>query len=305
MELKDRLFVSTSCITGKKSYEETFKYILKANIQNIEISGNHIYLDNSKLINLINSYKKKRTNFIFHNYFPIPKKEFVMNPLSKDKIISKHTFDIIDNALLISKKTKTKLYTFHPGYLRDAKITNNKFNFYGNKINKDEIIRLYNEKFSNFFQNSKFFNSNDAIIGFENLFPNSDGSNDSFMCNFEELKNIFELPFIKKSKIGILIDLGHLQISSNLLNFDKFTFIDKVVDLYGDKIYEVHISENDGVSDLHQRITNQSWQLEILDMFKKTGLKDRPTVFTIESRNLSVEQLKTDYDIILNKILKI
>ena len=60
MELKDRLFVSTSCIAGKKSYEETFKYILKANIQNIEISGNHIYLDNSKLINLINSYKKKK-----------------------------------------------------------------------------------------------------------------------------------------------------------------------------------------------------------------------------------------------------
>ena len=28
----------------------------------------------------------------------------------------------------------------------------------------------------------------------------------------------------------------------------------------------MHISENDGVSDLHQRITNQSWQLEILDM---------------------------------------
>ena len=124
------------------------------------------------------------------------------------------------------------------------------------------------------------------------------------MCNFEELEKLLELPFIKNSKIGILIDLGHLQISSNLLNFDKYEFLDKVIDLYGDKIYEVHISENDCVSDLHQRITNQSWQLDVLYMFKKTGLKNRSTVFTIESRNLSTEQLKNDYDLVLNKMIK-
>ena len=39
-------------------------------------------------------------------------------------------------------------------------------------------------------------------------------------------------------------------------------------------------------------------------MFKKTGLKNRSTVFTIESRNLSTEQLKNDYDLVLNKMIK-
>ncbi len=306
MKLEDKLFISTSCITGKNSYEEAFDFILNANIYNIEISGNHIYSNNDELVKLINNYKKKRTNFIFHNYFPVPKKELVMNLLSKNNEISEDSFEIINNALYIAEKTNTELYTFHPGYLRDAIINSkNEFQFFGTKLNINESIDLYKKKFSNFFQDSIFLKKNDSIIlGIENLFPNSDGSNDSFMCSFEEIKKIFEIPSIKKLNIGILIDLGHLQISSNLLNFDKYKFLDNVIDFYGDRIYEVHISENDCVSDLHQRITNHSWQLDVLHMFKKTGHKNRSTVFTIESRNLSTEQIKCDYDLVLNRILK-
>lgn len=306
MKSEDKLFISTSCIAGKNNYEEAFNFILNANIYNIEISGNHFHSNNDELIKLINNYKKENTNFIFHNYFPVPKNEIVMNLLSKNNEISQDSFDIINNALLIAEKTKSELYTFHPGYLRDAKINSkNQFQFFGTKLNIDESIDLYKKKFSNFFKNSIFFKkSNNISLGLENLFPNSDGSNDSFMCNFEEMKKIFEIPFIKKSNIGILIDLGHLQISSNLLNFDKYKFLDNIIDLYGDKIYEVHISENDCFSDLHQRITNNSWQLEVLNMFKKTGHKNGSTVFTIESRNLSTEQLKSDYDLVLNRILK-
>ena len=305
MKLEDKLFISTSCIQGKNNYEEAFNYILNANVYNIEISGNHIHLNNDNLIKLINNYKKKRTNFIFHNYFPVPRKELVMNLLSKNNEISQDSFDIINNALLIAEKTKSELYTFHPGYLRDATInSNNQFQFFGTKINIDDSINLYEKKFYNFFKNSIFLQSNNISLGLENLFPNSDGSNDSFMCNLDEIKRIFELPFIKNSNIGILIDLGHLQISSNLLNFDKYKFLDNIIDLYGDKIYEVHISENDCVSDLHQRISSNSWQLEVLYMFNRTGHRNRSTVFTIESRNLSTEQIKCDYDLVLNRMLK-
>ena len=41
------------------------------------------------------------------------------------------------------------------------------------------------------------------------------------MCSFEEIDEILNIPFIKKSNLGIILDLGHLNISSNILNFDK------------------------------------------------------------------------------------
>ena len=83
MKSEDKLFISTSCIAGKNNYEEAFNFILNANIYNIEISGNHFHSNNDELIKLINNYKKENTNFIFHNYFPVPKNEIVMNLLSK------------------------------------------------------------------------------------------------------------------------------------------------------------------------------------------------------------------------------
>ena len=61
----------------------------------------------------------------------------------------------------------------------------------------------------------------------------------------------------EKNKINLklLIDLGHLAISANILKFDKYDFLKKVIDNFSDKIFEVHISENDFKSDLHNRVT--------------------------------------------------
>ena len=73
------------------------------------------------------------------------------------------------------------------------------------------------------------------------------------MCSFEEIDEILNIPFIKKSNLGIILDLGHLNISSNILNFDK-NFLNKIIDLHSDKIYEVHISENQGEFDTHVKL---------------------------------------------------
>jgi len=303
MKNEDRVFVSTSCIPGKTTYLNAFEYIAESNIQNIEISGNHIYDDNENLINLINSFKKKGFNFIFHNYFPIPSKEIVMNFLSNNQDIKNQSFNIIENAINIAKKTNTYLYTFHPGYFRDAIIDkSNFFKFFGPKINDLKCLDFFKNNFYNYYNDLNISQEKEISIGLENLFPNSDGSNDSAMCKLDNIIDIFNVEFIKKSKLGLLLDLGHLNIAANIFNFNKYNFLDKVIDLYGDKIYEVHLSENDGLKDQHGRIFNDSWQLKVLYMFNKTGTTKQPTVFTLESRNLDKEQIKFDFDLITRKI---
>ena len=61
-------------------------------------------------------------------------------------------------------------------------------------------------------------------------------------------------------KTGLLLDLGHLNISSNLLKFDKNLFLDNFLS-GGERLIEVHISENNGLKDEHLALTDDSWQL--------------------------------------------
>ena len=51
--------------------------------------------------------------------------------------------------------------------------------------------------------------------------------------------------------VGLLLDLGHLNISSNFFKFSKQSFLDKYISNYKDRLLEIHISENNGIKDEH------------------------------------------------------
>jgi uncharacterized protein (UPF0276 family) len=119
------------------------------------------------------------------------------------------------------------------------------------------------------------------------------------MCSFEEIDYIFSNKNISKTNLGIVLDMGHLDISANLLGFNKYDFIKKLLNKYGDRIYEVHLSANNKIIDQHKRILENSWQIKCLKKFK-SRLKEM--AITIESRNLNYNQINHDYKMILNKI---
>ena len=137
------------------------------------------------------------------------------------------------------------------------------FNFKGSsRIDFEEGLKIYKSDFINFY--NKLNLDNDTFLGIENLFPNDDGTNDSFLCTYEEIEKFFHSPEINSTNLCLLIDLGHLAISSNILKFDRLDFIEKCIKNFGERIFEIHISNNDGLRDLHSRITKDSWQLEVL-----------------------------------------
>ena len=122
------------------------------------------------------------------------------------------------------------------------------------------------------------------------------------MCTFDEINKLFSFDKIKDLNLFLLLDLGHLAISSNLLNFNRYDFIEKCIDNYGDKILEIHISNNDEKRDLHSRITKDCWQLHCLKNFINTGPKPDNTIFTYESRGLTIEEIKYDCDLIKSNL---
>lgn len=300
----NNIFVSTACLKGDKSYDRVLNEFLNNEIKNIELTGVHPYTDENVLEKLIKNYMNKGARFTFHNYFPPPKKPIVLNYLTQNPELKMKCQEIIRNAINLAKKTGVKIYAFHPGYYREAEMNEKGyFDFFGNERRNFEYgLDVFKKDFVNFYKTLKIGSKqNDISLGFENLFPNPDGTNDSFMCTFEEISKVFNHAKKENIKLKLLIDLGHLAISANFLKFDRIEFLNNVLNNYGDNIFEVHISENDGVRDLHNRINVDSWQLDALKLFKR--LKNyNEIIFTYESRGMTISEIKDDLKLI-KKIL--
>ena len=99
-------------------------------------------------------------------------------------------------------------------------------------------------------------------------------------CNYDQIKELIDQ--VPKS-IGLLLDLGHMNISKGHLieiNFRKY------LSNFGDRLHEVHISENAGLKDEHRALEKDSWQYgaikEISSLRDKT--KRNKIVFCLEKR---------------------
>lgn len=301
----NNIFVSTACLKGDKSYDRVINEFLDNGIKNIELTGVHPYTENNELEKILLNYISKGINFTFHNYFPPPKEPIVLNYLTQNLELKEKCKSIISNAIILAKKTGVKTYAFHPGYYREAEIgKKGNFNFFGtDRKSFDYGFDVFKNDFVNFYKSLELDNKKEDIcLGFENLFPNPDGTNDSFMCNFEEISKVFDHAEKEKINLKLLIDLGHLAISANHLKFDRYEFLKNIINNYGDKIFEIHISENDCISDLHNRININSWQLNALKLFKKLdNFKD--IVFTYESRGMLISEIKNDLELIKKSLI--
>ena len=190
----DNIFISTACLKGDKNYDRVINEFIDNDIKNIELTGVHPFLEMEKLEKKLNYFVQKGVKFTFHNYFPPPKEPIVLNFLTTNLELKKECKKIISNAINLAKKTGTSIYAFHPGYYREANINpKGYFDFYGNERKDFEYgLTIFKDEFVDFYRSLEIDKNNNQIkLAFENLFPNSDGSNDSFMCTYEEIEKIF------------------------------------------------------------------------------------------------------------------
>ena len=71
-------FLSTSCFRGEKLFNAIEK-CGELSDKKVEISAPHPYETLDELKKIFKTFVKKDYNFVFHNYFPTPKKSFVLN----------------------------------------------------------------------------------------------------------------------------------------------------------------------------------------------------------------------------------
>lgn len=260
---------------------QIIKVLNKSKIYKIELSsGKYEKNLEKKLIN------NKKSSFLVHNYFPVPKKGFVFNLSSEDRIIQKKSLNLAKKSIKLSSKLGTKYYSFHGGFLVDPKIDQlgKVFSFskiYSRKnairifVKNVKILIKYAEKF-----NIKLLIENNVITK-KNL--------NIFKCNpflFVQSNEIIEILKKLNNKVMLLVDLGHLKVSAKTLRFDKSKFLNKC-DKY---IGAYHISDNNSIEDQNKFITQKSW-------FWK-NIKKNAKFYSLEIKTKSLKAIKNQLNII-------
>lgn len=245
------IYLSTGGFDGKTS--KIIKFLNKNNFYNLELSsGEYEKNIQKKLL----KFNKKNNNFLIHNYFPPPKKSFVLNLASLNQRINKKSFNNVIKSINLSKKLNCKFFSLHAGFYIDPKI-----NELGKKIsysvfynsNKSREIFVKNLKKIIIFakkKNIKILLENNVITK-KNL---AIFKKNPFI--FTDSKDMF---FLKKkiknsNHFGFLLDIGHLKVSCKTL---KKNFKKELIKI-SSYSHAYHLSENDGVVDSNKPFSKKS-----------------------------------------------
>ena len=269
------IYVSTSCLKNGGNILDVLKVYKEAGFKNVEL-GQSIYD-----VNLPNKIKQHDFNFIVHHHFPPPKKPYVVNLASQNATILKKSREQIKKSIEFCNRLDIGLFTFHAGFRADPSI---KLEF-----KKSSPVASYEKALRTFIESVKEINihaeNNGVKIAIENNVLSEhnlvNGRNlFLLMCESTEFENLFrEIP---SDNIGALLDLGHLQVTSHWLKFDKYEFVDKLKD----KVFLIHVHENNGKVDEHKGLDEKSWCLRIIGKkcFRKVPV-------SLESTNLDINEI--------------
>lgn len=258
------IYVSTSCLSNKYNFPQILSIYDELGIKNVELGvckESNIDLD---------VLKKYAFNYIVHHYFPPPKKPFIVNLASQDKQILEKSINQMIKSIDFCADFNINFFSFHAGFRVDPDINLN-FNFnniteYQNAFNifKESVEKIvdYAER-----RSVKIAIENNVLSEYNLI----DGRNKLLlMCELWEFKRLFNE--ITSKNLVALLDMGHLKVTSNLLKFDANEFIYKLKD----KIFAVHVHENNGRVDEHRCLKEGDWTLDIVNSYFKN--KDVPIV---------------------------
>jgi|LakMenEpi03Aug12_release.lakeMendotaPanAssembly.Ray.scaffolds.fasta_scaffold133543_2 sugar phosphate isomerase/epimerase len=281
------LYISTGGIKNNTAYETSLDFYNNG-ITFIELSGGSYSKTYRKdLIKL-----SAKINFQVHNYFPPPKDSFVFNLASTDSKLRKRSIRLAINSMSLAIDLHRPIYSFHAGFRMNPGVLE-----LGKTITKTTLCKR--DLALEIFGESVLFLSEEARKkGVKLLIENNVldkrnldifGEDPLLLTCPQEINSFFQnMP----SNIGLLMDVGHLKVSSNSLNFNKGEGL-KSLKKY---IKGYHLSDNDGIFDSNNKIHKDSWFWDFID-----GNQD---YYSIEVYRFQTNQLCEQYKLVkelLNK----
>jgi sugar phosphate isomerase/epimerase len=273
------------------SMRETINLALRHGFTHIELTYGLDYSDD--IVTTVRGAKDK-INFLVHHYFPPPKVPFVLNLASGDSEILQQSLELCENAIRLCVVLGSPFYTVHGGYAIDFGL-----NDFEDPDGMTNIIlgRAFNyeKAYSTFVESIRRLNDYAKQWGIKLLVENNaissyvlrtGAKNPMLMIKADEFERLKR--DIPDDNLGFMIDLAHLEVSSNAMYFNKLYFLERIRSW----VYALHLSDNDGSRDSNEPITHASWFIPILKTFT-----DIPMI--IHTSAQQPEQLRQQIDMVI------
>lgn len=272
-----RIYVSTACLAGGNDVFRVLDAYDAAGLENVELGATLSYRDGLEP----QLFKRYGFNFILHNYFPPPQEKIVVNLASQDATILQRSRQQIRRSIDFSYALGLDFFSVHAGFRIEP---NENFRF---EVNGPVVP--YDLAFDTFVESVKEVNAYAQAKGIRIAIENhgmpecdlSLGRNLTYMlCEAWELERLWSA--VPSDNIGMLLDIGHLKVASQSLDFDRENFIDRVKE----KVLSIHVHDNNGKADEHKEIDEDSWCLKVLGRGYFSESK-----IVLESRGLSINRI--------------
>lgn len=237
--------------------------------------------------------KSRQITLQLHNYFPPAEKAFVFNLASLDREIVALSLEHVRTAIRWAVDFGRPVYSFHAGYLVDPQPAE-----LGRKIanrglfDRQECLKHFIDRVNSL---ADFAAQEGASLLIENNVLSNEnyaefGADPLLMTAPEEAALVMgQTP----DSVGLLVDVGHLKVSSQVLGFDPvemFSSCDRWIRGY-------HFSENDGFHDDNLPVCQDSWFWPHI----KTGLDYYSLEIRTTNRELLKEQVALATGLIKNR----
>jgi sugar phosphate isomerase/epimerase len=265
-----KFYISSQC-SPKKRMVQAVDELAALGFTAIELTGGTGWYP--ELLTELQAAKNRLgVELMVHNYFPPQPKEFVLNLAVKDSVRRMQMMAFIKEAVVLSKGYGNSVYGVHPGFRQDVEVEQEANGFF--KAG-DPSLTSVEAFYSMLDELNEVAQAEGILIAIENLAPRSKDDTFSFLTSESDIER-FLAYIVTKSHLGILVDLGHMGAASTIFEFDRVRMLDRIF-AHPNKIFELHVSENDGPRDAHGVTPLDSWQLEFLSE-RRHLLGDIPVV---------------------------
>ena len=212
-----------------------------------------------------------------------PEDEFVLNLASKNEIVRKRSIDHCIHNLKICSTNNTKFYAAHAGFCLDPSYDQlGKEIVVKSNFNREEYFKLFLISIKEILDVAEelqvlFLIENNVLSDIN--FKANNYVNPFLCCDSDDIIRLFESK--KSNFFGLLLDTGHLKVSSKSLNLDLLKEYNKIKKF----IRAIHHSDNDGLKDSNQIITKDYWFLDYIDEFQNLS-------HVIETKNMSESSIE-------------
>ena len=253
------IYISSACVK-RSNIAEVITLFAERNIKNIELSGGTDYYtgieDDLKVLR-----KRYGLTYACHAYFPPPKEPFVVNLASCNDKIYQRSIEHYEQCIRMLNSIGIRTLSVHAGFMIEVETDE-----IGKKLN-NKIVYDKASAYDRFCSAYEYISKQCTINGIDFFLENNVLSSENYeefgrhnYMMMTDYNSIIEMR--KQLDFNLLLDLGHLHVSSRTLGVNFQEECEKL----GKYIGWMHLSENNGLFDEHKPLRAES---EILKEFRK------------------------------------